>query len=232
MDIVRKEINDSHFYFVNGVYFPGVTSILEEAAPTGEALKNYFKNNTPEEIEEKSSNSLKFGSRMHNAYEHLLQGDELDLKKDYPDAKEKKHIVSFASWFNDFKPEPPYEIEYVVASQKFKYAGTLDLSCTKAGELWIVDFKTSAAIYYNYQLQLAAYKQAYEEMHPAKKIAHTAVLRTGSKHNSGYEFKETTTPFQSFQYVYNIYLDLHNGVIPEPPLENVYPDTISLVVAK
>ena len=46
-EIVRKEIDDSHYYFVDGEFYPGVTSILEEAAPVPYALKQWFKITMP-----------------------------------------------------------------------------------------------------------------------------------------------------------------------------------------
>lgn len=226
INIVRKEIDDSHYYFVNGEFYPGVTSIIEEAAPTAFGLKQFLLNNTPESANDISKTALELGSKMHDAYEKLLNGVELSLSNDYQSTKEKKHILSFAQWFEDFKPLK-IQTEQTVASLNYKYAGTLDCLCEKDGEIWLIDFKTSAGIYWNYEIQVAAYKQAVLETLGIK-VNRMAILRTGTKHKSGYEFKEITRSFLEFEMVYRIYLSLHDGKIPSPPMIDVYPDVIRL----
>lgn len=224
--IIRKEVDDSHFYFVDDNFSPGVTSILDEAAPVAYSLKQFMLNNSAEAAEDIKNTTGAFGTKMHKAYEALIEGVKLDLKNGYPNKKEKMHLASFKQWFIDYKPTKLLS-EQVVASKTFNYAGTLDLACEINGELWIVDFKTGSGIYFSHELQLAAYKQAYEEMFGVK-VLHIGVLRTGTKHKSGYEFKELFRGFPAFLNVYNTYLELHDGVIPQPPLVNVYPDVLSL----
>lgn len=227
-EIVRKEFDNSHYYWVNGEYFPGVTAILDEAAPTPWALKNWMLNNTPESADEIRTTTKDFGSKMHEAYQKLLLGMELDLVNDYPSVKEKKHLMSFQKWFTGFAPDlTSLKPEHTVASVAYKFAGTLDLACYKGGELWIIDFKTTTGIYFSHELQLAAYGQAYREMYGTK-LAHIAVLRTGTRHKDGFEFKEITRPFEDFVGVYQTYLSLHDGKIPDPPQIDIYPEKIKL----
>jgi hypothetical protein len=225
IEIVKKEQDNSHYYFVNGDFYPSVTRILDEAAPMPYSLRDWLAKNTPEQQEEIKNVSLGLGSKMHDAYERLLNGMELNLAQDYPTSKEKKHIMSFIQWFHDTAPQTICT-EEVVASPTYHYAGTLDYACMINGELWIIDFKTSAAIYYNYELQVSAYKQAYEEMYGVK-VAHVGVVRTNTKHKCGYEFKEVTRPFGEFKNVYDTYISM-NGGIPKPPLMNVYPEKVTL----
>jgi hypothetical protein len=225
-DIIKKEVDNTHYYFVNNEWYPAVTKILEEASPMSFGLKQFFINNTAESAKEISNTALDLGSKMHDAYERLLNGLELNLVEDYKTIKEKKHILSFYNWCEEVKPQV-IETEMVVASESHRYAGTLDLACLINNEIWIIDFKTSAAIYFDYELQIAAYKKAFEEMGLGT-VAHTAVLRTGTQHKIGYEFKELKAPFEAFGNVYQTYLNLHGGVLPKPPLIDIYPETIKL----
>lgn len=226
INIVKKEVDNTHYYFVNDEFYPGVTSILDEAAPMGYGLRQFLLNNTPEDAQEIKERTAGLGSKLHDGYERLLNGMELNLASDYPTTKEKKHLLSFYQWHKDFKPKD-IQAEQTVASLEFKFAGTLDLACRIDGKLTIIDFKTGAAIYFSHFLQLAAYKKAYEEMY-GEKVEGLYILRTGSRHKCGYEWKEITTPFQGFLNVYKTYLDLHDGKIPPPPLIDVYPDTLKL----
>lgn len=225
-EIVRKEIDDSHYYFVDGEFYPGVTTILDEAGPVPYALKQWFKNNSAQDIEEKSSTALTFGSRMHDAYEKIFNGVPLFLNKDYPLTKEKKHIYSVYSWASQVKPEV-IQTECVVASKEFQYAGTLDLLCKIDNEYWVIDFKTSAGIYDSYLWQVEAYRRAVKETFGIE-VQHAGILRSGTKHKCGYEFKESTASFSDFKRIYDTYLSLHGGSVPNPPLIDVYPDVIQL----
>lgn len=225
--IVKQEIDDSHYYFVNDEFYPGVTSILDEAAPMAYAMRQWLLKNTQESADDILADTSGFGTKMHDAYEQLLKGASLSLISEYKTRKEKKHLASFAQWFEDYKPTD-LEPEAVVASLKYKYAGTLDLVCKINGRLTLIDFKTGSGIYYAHHLQVLAYKKAWEEMYH-KRIKDLYILRTGTKHKAGYEFKKMEgKKFASFKNVYKTYLDLHEGVIPPPPLMNVYPDEIKL----
>lgn|GEM_PF-2443593 len=228
--IVRKQIDSTHYYFVDSgkgaEWFPGVTSILDEAAPMGYGLRRFLLQNTPESAEEIKETTSGLGTKLHDAYEKLMNGAELDLENDYQTTKEKRHLVSFWQWNEDFKPKDIIT-EHTIASLTYKFAGTLDLCCRIDGKLTIIDFKTGAAIYFSHYLQLAAYKQAFEEMY-GKKVEQLYILRTGSRHKSGYEFKLIETPFEDFKNVYNTYLNLHGGKLPEPPLIDVYPNKLKL----
>ena len=126
-DIVQKMVDDTHFYWVDGEFMPSVTHILEVAAPKEYGLLNFFKQNTPEDIESKSNAGKENGSLVHDACEKLLNGVEIPLK-DYP-YRSQKAIWSLKQWYDLVKPTSLIT-EQMVASKVYKYAGTLDLVCT------------------------------------------------------------------------------------------------------
>lgn len=248
--LYRLNLETSHFYFLNDEYLPSVTSILDEAAPVSFGLREFWKNNTREESDAILEKTRGIGSRVHNAIEALLLGKEIDLSAfDYLgevvkfNDREKKCIVAFVDWFRTFKPES-YEAEQVVASGKYKYAGTLDFVGKVNGERWLVDFKTSSAIHFNYEMQVAAYKQAYEESYPDVKIDRCFILRIGTTHKGTppkngklqetgpcWEFKEANpNALKTFHSVYNTYLDLHGGKVTAPENIIVYPNKLKLFV--
>lgn len=51
-------------------------------------------------------------------------------------------------------------IEVTVYSPAHRYAGTLDLWCEFGGDAWLLDWKTSAGVYGEHAIQLAAYRHA------------------------------------------------------------------------
>lgn len=231
--VVRKEIDDSHYYWIDDEFVPATTEILGVAGPVEYGLRSFWQNNSASEAQKIVDQAKDFGSLVHDAIEQLLNGESINMlewqsamphyKKDFA-----KHIMSFYNWFYEFKPDiESVKSEHVVGSKKYKYGGTVDLYCEKDGEAWIIDFKTSSGIYLSHELQLAAYKQAYEE-YTGKAINKVAILRTGSRHKAGYEFKEIETNFGAFENVYQTYLHMNGGKIPEPPEVTVYPEELRL----
>jgi hypothetical protein len=225
-NIIQKMVDDTHYYWVEGNFYPSVSHILDMAAPKEYGLINFFKQNTPEEIEDISGKAKENGSLVHDACEKLLNGIEIPLK-DYS-IKAKKALVSFYEWYNAFKPTSLIT-EQMVASNIYKYAGTLDLVCTIGDKRILIDFKTNkGSIYFTNKLQVMAYKQAYEET-TEEKIDECWILRLGSQHKCGYEYKLIDdVSIKDFQSVFNIYLTMNGGKIEEPPIIDVYPDTLKL----
>lgn len=80
----------------------------------------------------------------------------------------KKHKVKFLS------------SERRIFSKKYNYAGTLDAEAKIDGKLYVVDFKTSNAIYPEYFLQTSAYQQARQE-EGKKKYAGSFIIRLSKK---------------------------------------------------
>ncbi len=269
--IVKREIDDSHYYWVNGIYAPATTSIIDKGAPKAWELMNYFKRSTPGQIEQKSEVSLAFGSKMHDGAEQLLMGEELNLVEDYKKSREKKTIMSFHDWFymvnpTDFLAE--HKVAFVPTRQELDswvfnkkdikrnqalYAGTLDFAGwidpmdimktfttgkgkvfqpkRKGRELWLIDFKTGAGIYFTYKLQVMAYKHALERM-TGVKVDHVGILRLGTRHKLGFEFVEVIEDevnIEDFMSVYKLYLKVNGGKIPPPPKITKYPDTLRII---
>jgi len=77
-------------------------------------------------------------------------------------------VATSAQMFEDFLKDHDFEplmSEQVVWSDKFKYAGQLDLVGFVDGKLSVIDIKTSKAVYKDsgYDMQLSAYAQALAE---------------------------------------------------------------------
>lgn len=241
-ELIKFETDISHYYFLDNEFLPGVSSILSEASPTPYGLKQFWQNNTKEEADTLFETAGDFGSKMHDAFERLLLAQELNLLTEYPSQKEKKCLLAFKDWFASFKPTE-FESEQSVASKQYKYAGTLDFVGMINGERWLIDFKTSNAIHFSHQLQVLAYKQAYEESYGVK-IDKVGIARFGTTHKGngtvkegklkeigkGWEFREVKDyTIDDFMNIYKTYLTLHGGQIPIPSEIAIYPETLKLL---
>jgi len=225
-DIVIKTTDTEHYYWVDGVWSPAVTHILDMAAPKEYGLLEFFKNNTADDIKKISDVAKANGSAVHDACEKLLNGEEVSLAD--MDKRGKDALVAFMVWYDTVKPTD-YLTEHTVASKSPIYAGTLDLVATINGKRCLVDFKTNkGGIYFSNKLQVMAYKKAYEET-TGEKIDEVYVLRLGSQHKCGYEWKliEDVTE-ADFVKVYDTYITMNGGKLPEPPQIEIYPETMKL----
>lgn len=228
--IVRQEIDSEHFYFVDGVFFPGVTTILTETLPTPDNLRFWIGDVGNDRAQAKLERAAARGTLIHEACERLLQGGEVQLHREFPTRGDQKCVVGFINWVNSSQPEI-LGIETVVASQD-GFAGTLDIVCRIDGQLWIIDIKTSGGIYINHKLQIAAYRQAWYEM--TGEWAAMGILHLTPKAKNGYTFhtdldiggKPVST--DDFRKVFELYKVLNGGKIPEPPEVNIYPERLKL----
>ena len=232
--IVRKEVDDEHYYYVDGKFTPAVTRILSEAMPTPYALRQWIGEVGNDRAEAKLNKAADRGTLIHDTCEKLMNGLEINLKELFPKQSDQKVVVGFVNWFNDVKPEFKVEdIERTVAS-RLGFAGTLDLFCRIGGEPVIVDFKTSGGVYDSHKLQLTAYQRAFEEMtgtKPTRMILHLTPLTKKGYSVYGEDkmvIRKKPITTDDFMAVFNLYKVLNGGVVPEPDLVNVYPDTIKL----
>lgn len=115
----------------------------------------------------------RIGSVVHGLVEDYLKGKEIPTQND-------KRVVNcwnlFLAWWESQEYEPLY-IEKKLYSEKYNYAGTLDLVVKdKKEKLVLIDIKTSNQVSFDYLLQLNAYKVAFEE-ETKQKISKALVVR-------------------------------------------------------
>lgn len=230
--IVRKEVDDEHFYWVNGKYVPGVTRIIQEAMPMPYALRYWIGEVGNEKAEAKLKKAGERGTSIHDACEALLRGRTVHLDKEFPDRKDKKCIVAFIDWAYKIQPKiDPKYIEFTVAS-RHGYAGTLDLFCYIDKEPWIIDLKTSAGIYDSHMIQLTSYQHAFKEMSGIE--AKMGILHLNYRTKKGWSFidkiqiKKKPVTIDDFLKVFEVYKMINGGVIPPPPITDIYPSQVRL----
>lgn len=112
------------------------------------------------------------------------------------------YVDAFYKWVDD-NNVVLLDQERTIYSHKHWYAGTFDMKVklNSSEDIWLIDLKTSKAIYPEYELQLSAYKQAAEEM--GEKIDRIGVLLVGE--DGTYKFEEkvfTIEPFLAAKRLY------------------------------
>lgn len=246
-EIVRFDTDTSHHYWLNEVYKYSLTAFLSEAGPVPARLKDWFQNNTKEEADQRLELTGSLGTKMHDAFERSLNGEELNLLTEYKTIREKKILTSFADWFQAWKPNE-LESEQIVASEELDIAGTLDFKANYFDKKLLLDFKTTGGIYFNHFLQAVGLSEMYNESR-GEHIDFMGIARFGTIHKGngkintikigdrdlplsgkGWEVKMVPSyiTWDTFKSVYNTFLALHKGEIPEPEEIEAFPEVIRL----
>lgn len=144
----------------------------------------------------------KRGIDVHDITEKLDKGKKV---------RKTKAIKGYVEAYQKFLKDIPFrviETEKVVYSVKHKYAGRSDrlikLTNNKSEEnrrgsyrpLIFMDIKTGKRIYDEVSLQLTAYKSAWNEMYPKRKVKRGFVLLL--KDNGTYLWEEQSAPLSVF----------------------------------
>jgi hypothetical protein len=237
----NKQINilDQRFYKRNDKYYPSVSSILNYFP------KNQFFHSWLKDVGHNSDiimmKAAAEGTQVHNAVESFLQGDEIKWLDDFGNTKYSlevwKMILKFTEFWNTHKPELITN-EYHLFSDQHEYAGTADLVVKLNNKIWLLDIKTSNSLHTAYDLQLAAYANAWNETHN-ELITDTGILwlkantrGEGKKdkiQGKGWELKivgEIDKNFKIFQNIYEIY-KLENP--DSKPATELLPTSVKLI---
>ena len=140
----------THTYSLNNNIIPSVTQVMEDLLPSFKVHEWY----------------LKRGSAVHQCAALIAQG-----KKFKNDPRIDGQVVALYKFFNEVNPQP-VSIETPVYSERYQYAGTLDL-LMPLGDNWaIIDYKGTVDKERT-AIQIAGYGLALDEM-------------CGTKHKYGY----------------------------------------------
>ncbi len=144
------------------------------------------------------------GSAVHKAIESYLTGKPLP---DGLNEEEYECAIAAENFLKDAEVEV-LAVELTVFSDRWRVAGTLDISCLIGGVLYIVDWKTAGkGVYPEAGIQLAFYQQAeYAVLNgeivpwgPAQ-AGHAAVVHIApEKYPRGYSFHPVRTDFTVFR---------------------------------
>ncbi len=95
------------------------------------------------------------GTRVHLVAEALARGESISVEPDvapFVFAYRRDFLEAFRPTF--------LELEPMVCSPRYEYGGTADAFVEIDGEIWLIDYKTGAAVYPDSALQLAGLARA------------------------------------------------------------------------
>jgi len=173
-------ILDDRFYLSEKTkeYYPSVTTILD-AYPKGFGFTKWLKETgfNADEIVRKAGEE---GVLVHDLIESYLLDISLTWYTE-GEPKYKYHIWQMLCRFDEFwktyNPEV-IALESNLVSDNHTTGGRLDLVCKINDKVWLIDFKSSNALYRSHELQLSAYASMWNETEVGQSyiIDHVGVL--------------------------------------------------------
>lgn len=147
------------------------------------------------------------GTLAHALVQADIQGEQIDTTAYSPidvDLAENS-VLSFLEWKKTHKLKP-IVCEVPLVSETMRYGGTVDCYCELDGVPTLLDFKTGKAIYDEYFVQLAAYRNILEEH--GYRVDTCKILRIGRDETEGFEERSVTHTDRYFQIFTNL-LDIY-----------------------
>lgn len=160
--------------------------------------------------QKKKEEAADYGTQAHNAIDSFINGSsEEEINKFLISQESKNAYLSFLNMIEKEKIKTFVDTELIVASQKYKYGGTLDAIAIVDSKLCILDWKTSNNLRSSYFFQIGGYIQAFEEQYFPLKIE-DSYLCLFSKENISY--KIVKIPCDKAKDAFNILIQLRDYV--------------------
>ncbi len=163
----------------SGKRLPSVTTIIGRFKESGALMQWAYKEGVRQgesgmvtRLYDARDEAAAAGTLAHKMVECRIKGEpQPRMDDDNKDVfgKALQAFKAYRSWESMTKLEL-VESEVQLVSEQYQFGGTLDAIGRIDDELCLVDVKTSNSVYPDYLIQLAAYKQMWEENYPRRPL--------------------------------------------------------------
>lgn len=206
----------SGYFLADGTQVPGTTTVIGRFKDSGALMHWAFRQGKEGKatLYEERDKAASIGTMAHDMVEAHIRGTPIDLSLPAAEcseadwAKAGQAFEAFLQWKQDTGIEI-VATEMQLVSERFRYGGTPDaIGRRRDGTLCLLDWKTSNAVHPDYVIQLAAYKQLWDENNPKYPITGGFYLARFSKDHPDFEVRywsELEKPFDAFVLMRALY---------------------------
>src|SRR5579872_4165945 len=148
--------------FIDGIWYPSVTTIMRaEPKPWLDNWREKWGTRATRKMDIAAA----VGTAFHDCVEQYLDTGKFTARMEKYSSCIPRVVGMMESWI-DWAVNVDgtiYHTELKVISKLYTYSGTFDAVGHIGKALRLIDWKTSSRIYDDFELQLAAYAQAYKE---------------------------------------------------------------------
>lgn len=163
----------ARYLLADGTPVRGVTTIISRFKDSGALLFWAFNQGRSgaASLYEKRDEAGDVGTLCHNVIEADIHGAEPPPIPADKAERVASALSAYQEWFAGARMEI-IATEVPLVSARYRYGGTIDaIARDGQGRLCLVDWKTSNGVYPDYAIQLAAYRQLWNENNPDDQIA-------------------------------------------------------------
>jgi hypothetical protein len=171
------------YLLADGTRVPGVTTIIGRFKESGGLIawahRLGLEGKDYRQVRDEAASA---GHVAHELIEAAIVGREPVMNQEWSDDVMERGRGAFAS-FLKWRASTKVEIavtERALVSEKYRYGGTFDAVGYVDDELCLLDWKSGGSVYADYLIQLAAYKQLWEE-NEGGSLAGFHLLRVGKE---------------------------------------------------
>lgn len=206
------------YYNAAGDKLPGTTTICAIAKESGGLIQWAYKQGreherlvaqgkpAPRHLYDVVDRAADIGTLAHECCEADIKGIALP---EIPDDKKEAVMMAYGQ-YQAWKSQTKLKIvgsEVPLVSEKYQFGGTLDFVCEIDGQLCLGDFKTSSAVYPEMLIQLAAYRELWNETQERKITGPSHLLRI-SKENADFahhSYGDLSDAWNTFAHLRTVY---------------------------
>lgn len=165
MTIERGRGRPTKYLLADGTQVRGVTTIIGRFKESGGLLQWAFQQGKSgaASLYEKRDEAADVGTLCHDTIEARIHGTDAPPIPAEMAERVASALSAYQEWFDASRMEI-VATEVPLVSEKYRFGGTIDaIARDGKGRLCLLDWKTSNAVYADYAIQLAAYRQLWNE---------------------------------------------------------------------
>lgn len=183
------------YYCADGVRVPGTTTVIGRFKDSGALMHWAFRQgkNGAETLYQEAEKAADIGTLAHAMVECSIKGDDPEAALEAaPEEFKSKARNAFAEYL-EWAAQTDVKIvaqEMHLISEEYRFGGTPDAIGMIGNSLCLLDWKTSNAVYPDHAIQLAAYRQLWNENHPDEPLTGASYLLRFSKNYPDFEARK------------------------------------------
>lgn len=194
----------------DGTRVPGVTTIIGRFKDSNGLLFWAFEQGQSgaASLYEKAEVAADIGSIAHDAVEHHLRKEEFEFDESDIGQKAKQAFEQYLTWEKQTAVKV-LATEVNLVSEKHRFGGCPDAVGQMDGKYVLLDWKTSNAVYADHLIQLAAYRELWNETHPKMQLSDDAYLCRFSKEYPDFEVRKFSGLEQGWK-IFQLYREAYD----------------------
>ena len=183
------------YHCADGERVPGTTTIISRFKDSGALMHWAFQQgrNGAEHLYAESEKAADIGTLAHAMVEASIKGEDPKSVINGHSAEFQQKAENAFNEYLEWAAQTNVKIiaqEMHLVSEEYRFGGTPDAIGLIGNSLCLLDWKTSNGVYPDYAIQLAAYRQLWNENHPDQPLTGASYLLRFSKNYPDFEARK------------------------------------------